>query len=185
MTGQTKDQKLFFKLIVCGTGGVGKTSLIRRYVENKFEENYLMTLGMDPTNTVIEVDVGKDKPVPVNLIIYDVAGQDRFQSLREVFFRGAHGALLVFDLTRPETLDELEKWYTDLYDRAGPIPTLLIGNKADLEDEINVDYQVIEDVVVPKFKVVKYVETSCYLDKNVYQSFHDLTKEILVQRKLI
>ena len=107
MTDQKKDLKLFFKLIVCGTGGVGKTSLIRRYVENKFEENYLMTLGMDPTNTAIEVDFGNGKTVPVNLIIYDVAGQDRFQSLREVFFRGAHGALLVFDLTRPETLDEL------------------------------------------------------------------------------
>ena len=185
MTDQKKDQKLFFKLIVCGTGGVGKTSLIRRYVENKFEENYLMTLGMDPTNTIIEVDLGEGKTVPVNLIIYDVAGQDRFQSLREVFFRGAHGALLVFDLTRPETLDELEKWYRDLYDRAGPVPTLLIGNKADREDEINVDYENIEDVVVPRFKVVKYLETSCYLDQNVYQAFHDLTKEILIQRKLV
>jgi small GTP-binding protein len=184
MNNEIKDQKLFFKIIVCGTGGVGKTSLIRRYVENKFEENYLMTLGMDPTNTAVEIDVG-GKTIVVNLIIYDVAGQDRFQSLREVFFRGAHGALLVFDLTRPETLDELEKWYRDLYDRAGPVPTILIGNKADLEDEINIDYQTIEDVVIPKFKVIKYLETSCYLDKNVYQSFHDLVHSILVQRKLI
>lgn len=182
---KTPEQKLFLKLIVCGSGGVGKTSLIRRYVENKFEENYLMTLGMDPTNTVIEVDTGNGQTTPVNLIIYDVAGQDRFQSLRDVFFRGAHGALLVFDLTRSDTLDDLDKWYNDLYDRAGPVPTILIGNKADLDDDINVDYQTIEDVVVPQFKVIKYLETSCYLDKNVYQAFHDLTKEILIQRKLI
>ena len=140
---------------------------------------------MDPSNTSVDVNIGNGKTKNVNLIVYDVAGQDRFQSLREVFFRGAHGALLVFDLTRPETLDDLEKWYQDLYDRTGPVPTILIGNKADLEEEINVDYQAIEDVVVPKFKVVKYLETSCYLDKNVYQAFHDLTKEIMVHLKLL
>ena len=183
MTSSSKPN-LFFKIIVCGAGGVGKTSLIRRYVENKFEENYLMTLGMDPTNTAVEIDVD-GKTVPVNLILYDVAGQARFQSLREVFFRGAHGALLVFDLTRPETLEELDKWYEELYDRAGPIPTILIGNKSDMEEEIAIDYKQIEDVIIPRFKVIKYLETSAYLDNNVYESFQDVTKEILIQLKLV
>jgi Ras-related protein Rab-18 len=179
------DKNLYFKIIVCGEGGVGKTSLIRRYVENKFEENYLITLGMDPTNTAIEVELEDNKVIPVNLILYDVAGQERFQSLREVFFRGAHGALLVFDLTRPETLEKLEKWYADVFNSAGKIPTMLIGNKSDREDEVAIDYQVIEDVIIPKFNCLKYIETSAYLDSNVYDAFHEISKGILKNQKLV
>ena len=178
-------QNLYFKLIVCGEGGVGKTSLIRRYVENKFEENYLITLGMDPTNTAVEVELDDKKSIPVSLILYDVAGQKRFQTLREVFFRGAHGALLVFDLTRPDTLEKLEQWYADVYDYAGKIPTILIGNKSDREDEIAIDYKVIEDVILPKFNCIKYMETSAYLDSNVYEAFHDISKGILIEKKLV
>lgn len=181
----SKDSKYYFKIIICGEGGVGKTSLIRRYVENKFEENYLMTLGMDPTNTAVEVEYEKGKILPVNLILYDVAGQERFQSLHEVFFRGAHGALLVFDLTRPETLENLEKWYANLHDYAGKVPTILIGNKSDLEDEIAIDYASLEDKIMPAFNCIKYIETSAYLDSNVYQAFHEMSIGILKNRKII
>jgi GTPase SAR1 family protein len=66
--------KYHLKLIVCGTGAVGKTSITRRYVENKFEEGYLLTVGMEPSNRIIEVKDGKDNYIPVNLLIYDVAG---------------------------------------------------------------------------------------------------------------
>ena len=178
------EKNLFFKLIVCGEGGVGKTSLIRRYVDNKFEENYLITLGMDPTNMAVEVEAN-GKMIPVNLILYDVAGQKRFQSLREVFFRGAHGALLVFDLTRPETVEKLEQWYSGLYNNAGNIPTILVGNKSDLENEIAIDYKTIEDVILPKFNCLKYIETSAYLDKNIYSAFHEICKGVLAEKKLI
>ncbi|MHA2075356.1 MAG: Rab family GTPase, partial [Candidatus Hodarchaeales archaeon] len=132
--------KYHLKIIVCGAGAVGKTSLVRRYVEDKFEFNYLLTVGMDPSNRLIEVD-----DVLVNLVIFDVAGQKRFQTLREVFFRKAHGAILVFDLTRSETLDELEEWKHQIDERLGEIPLILVGNKSDLEDQIQIDYESLED----------------------------------------
>ncbi|HKZ40385.1 MAG TPA: Rab family GTPase, partial [Candidatus Hodarchaeales archaeon] len=118
------------KLIICGAGGVGKTAIVRRYVEDKFDRNYLLTIGMEPSNKVIPL---KDRPnESINLLIYDVAGQERFQTLREVFFRGADGALLVFDLSNDTSLDILLDWYREILERAGPIPTYLIGNKSDL-----------------------------------------------------
>ncbi|MHA1969392.1 MAG: Rab family GTPase [Candidatus Hodarchaeales archaeon] len=172
--------KYHLKIIVCGAGAVGKTSLVRRYVEDKFEFNYLLTVGMDPSNRLIEVD-----DVLVNLVIFDVAGQKRFQTLREVFFRKAHGAILVFDLTRSETLDELEEWKHQIDERLGEIPLILVGNKSDLEDQIQIDYESLEDTIIPEFKPLKYLETSAYQDKNVRETFSLITKEILSQKGII
>jgi small GTP-binding protein len=172
--------KYHLKIIVCGAGAVGKTSLVRRYVEDKFEFNYLLTVGMDPSNRLIEVD-----DVLVNLVIFDVAGQKRFQTLREVFFRKAHGAILVFDLTRSETLDELEEWKNQIDERLGEIPLILVGNKSDLEDQIQIDYVSLEDTIIPEFKPFKYLETSAYQDINVRETFSLITKEILSQKGII
>ena len=164
------------KIIVCGTGAVGKTSIVRRFVENKFEFNYLLTIGMDPSNRKLEVNGQM-----VNLIIFDVAGQKRFQTLRDVFFRKANGALLVFDLTRPESLDELYEWKEQIDERLGEdqIPTILIGNKADLHDEIKINYEDLEDSVIPYFNPLKYLETSAYLNQNIHEAFLAVTEEIL------
>lgn len=168
--------KYHLKIIVCGAGAVGKTSIVRRYVKDKFEFNYLLTVGLDPSNRRIEVD-----GTLVNLVIFDVAGQKRFQTLRDVFFRKANGVLLVFDLTRPETLDELYEWKQQIDDRLGKdrIPAILIGNKSDLEDMIKIDYGHLEDNVIPDFSPIKYLETSAYQDENIRELFLYLTKEIL------
>ncbi|MFX0013811.1 MAG: Rab family GTPase [Promethearchaeota archaeon] len=177
------DQKAKFhlKIIICGAGAVGKTSIVRRYVEDKFEFNYLLTVGLDPTNRRIEVD-----GTLVNLVIFDVAGQKRFQTLREIFFRKANGALLVFDLTRPETLEELYEWKEQIDKRLGEyIPKILIGNKSDLEEMISIDYSYLEDDIIPDFKPIKYLETSAYRDKNVREAFFHLTKEILIRQGII
>ena len=114
--------KYHLKLIITGAGAVGKTSLVRRYVDNKFEFNYLLTVGMDPTNRLVEID-----GILVNLVIFDVAGQERFQTLRDVFFRKANGALMVFDLTRSETLDDLYTWKEQMDSRLGEnLPKILV-----------------------------------------------------------
>jgi len=179
---EQKKAKYHLKIIVCGAGAVGKTSLIRRFVEDKFNHNYLLTIGLDPSNRLIEVN-----GTLVNLIIFDVAGQKRFQSLRDVFFRKANGALLVFDLTRPETLDELYEWKKQIDNRLGKdkIPNILIGNKSDLEEMIKIDYGALEDNVIPDFKPIKYLETSAYLDQNVRETFTQLTKEVLKKQGII
>ncbi|MFW9905273.1 MAG: Rab family GTPase [Candidatus Thorarchaeota archaeon] len=174
--------KYHLKIIVCGSGAVGKTSIVRRYVEDKFEFNYLLTVGLDPSNRRIEID-----GIHVNLIIFDVAGQKRFQTLRDVFFRKANGALLVFDLTRPETLDELYEWKIQIDKRLGKdrIPTILVGNKSDLDDMIQIDYSLLEDEIIPDFGPIKYLETSAYQDENIRETFLILTKEILKQQGII
>jgi len=179
----TKEKaKYHMKIIVCGTGAVGKTSLVRRFVEDKFEFNYLLTIGMEPSNRKLEVENQL-----VNLIIFDVAGQDRFMTLRDVFFRKASGAIMVFDLTRPETLDDLYEWKQQIDERLGTdnIPIVLIGNKSDLEDSIQLDYGALEDNVIPHFKPLEYIETSAYLDKNVHKSFSILTKEIMKRQGIL
>ena len=182
MTYEEQKAKYHLKIIVCGAGAVGKTSIVRRYVEDKFEFNYLLTVGLDPSNRRIEVD-----GILVNLVIFDVAGQKRFQTLRDVFFRKANGALLVFDLTRPETLDELYEWKVQIDDRLGKdrIPTILVGNKSDLEDMIQIDYGLLEDKVIPEFKPIKYLETSAYQDDNIRETFSSLTEEILKQQGIL
>ncbi|MFX0123593.1 MAG: Rab family GTPase [Candidatus Hodarchaeota archaeon] len=174
--------KYHLKIIVCGAGAVGKTSIVRRYVEDKFEFNYLLTIGLDPSNRIIEVE-----GIRVNLVIFDVAGQKRFQTLRDVFFRKANGALLVFDLTRPDTLDELYEWKKQIDDRLGKdrIPTILVGNKSDLEDMIQIDYSLLEDKIIPDFTPIKYLETSAYQDENIRETFFDLTREILKRQNIL
>ncbi|MHA1976484.1 MAG: Rab family GTPase [Candidatus Hodarchaeales archaeon] len=178
----TEKAKYHMKIIVCGTGAVGKTSIVRRFVENKFDFNYLLTVGMEPSNRKLQVN-----GFLVNLILFDVAGQKRFQTLREIFFRKASGALLVFDLTRPESLEELYEWKEQIDERLGKnrIPIVLLGNKADIENMIRIDYQALEDTVIPDFQPIKYLETSAYLNQNIHEAFSLITKEILKQQGIL
>ena len=120
-----------FKVIIIGAGAVGKTSLLHRFVENKFSFRYKMTIGADFLSKVIQ-----DHPesgITVKLQIWDIGGQDRYKFLRSSFFDGANGALIVFDLSRWHTFEEIDEWLADLYEFAGrDVPFALIGNKSDL-----------------------------------------------------
>lgn len=180
----SRKAKYHLKLIVCGSGAVGKTSIVRRYVEDKFEHNYLITVGMDPSNRLVEIDINGETTL-INLIIFDVAGQERFQTLREVFFKGAHGALLVFDLTRPETLESLFDWKEQIEKRASGIPLILVGNKCDLDDSITIDYRILEDEIIPKLNISEYFETSAFTDIKVRDVFKAITTSSLINQGII
>lgn len=171
------------KLIICGSGGVGKTSIVRRYVENKFDAGYLLTLGMEPSNQKIEI-MNNGKPITVIQQIWDVAGQRRFQSLREVYFRGASGALLVFDLTKSKSLTQLREWHAEIISRVGLIPMLLIGNKSDLKDHLTVQDRDIKEII-PEYNSSKYFVTSALLNEGITEAFHELTTRILKNEKII
>ena len=174
-----KKPQYHLKIIMCGAGAVGKTALVRRYVENKFDHNYLLTIGMDPSNKVIDIKDESGESHKVSLLIYDVAGQERFQTLREVFFRGAHGAFLVFDLTRDRTVDALIDWHRQIMERVGPIPIFLIGNKADLTNDIEVDKETVMQKLMPRFGAKKYFETSALKNEGVMEAFHDIGLEAI------
>ncbi|MFX1238897.1 MAG: Rab family GTPase, partial [Promethearchaeota archaeon] len=127
-------KKFILKILTAGEGGVGKTTLLHRYVEGKFSAETKMTIGVE--FFLKETDIEGNT---ATLQLWDFGGQERFRFLLESYVLGAKGALLMFDLTRPITLDNLEQWI-DIVRKGDPdLPVLFIGTKLDLVDEIMVD----------------------------------------------
>eukprot|EP00758_Cryptobia_borreli_P004115 Tbor_TRINITY_DN4194_c0_g1::TRINITY_DN4194_c0_g1_i1::g.26514::m.26514/K07897/RAB7A; Ras-related protein Rab-7A len=125
-----QQRRTVLKIILLGDSGVGKTSLMRQYVSNRFEKRYKATIGADffSHQEIIE-------GVPVDLQIWDTAGQERFQSLGAAFYRGADACLLCFDITNAQSFQNLRTWIQEFtYQANGIKDMLLIGNKADLQE---------------------------------------------------
>lgn len=116
------------KVVVAGDGNVGKTSLIRRYCEGKFEQTRVATIGVDFQTQTVELP-----EKTVKLSIWDMAGQDRFQVIRAGFYRGSRAAALVYDVTEPESFTSLERWRGEILEAVEEQPFLVVGNKIDLE----------------------------------------------------
>lgn len=116
------------KVVVAGNGNVGKTSLIRRFCEGKFEEARVATIGVDFQTQTVDL-AGKT----VKLSIWDMAGQDRFQIIRAGFYRGSRASALVYDVTEPETLESLARWRDEILEAVEHQPFIVVGNKIDLE----------------------------------------------------
>ncbi|HUU77618.1 MAG TPA: Rab family GTPase [candidate division Zixibacteria bacterium] len=169
-----KESSYIFKVLLIGEAAVGKTSLTLKFVHGKFKSDYLLTVGMEPYSKYITV--GNNT---VTLSIWDIAGQQRFDVFRTMFFRGAKAALLVFDLTRPATLSKLQNWYEDLIKNAGKdVLTILVGNKNDLEDLRSVSNK--EAIAfAKKIKALTYIETSAKTGENVDESFKMITEKLV------
>lgn len=165
-----------FKLIVIGPAAVGKTSLIRRYVENKFSFNYKSTIGVDFLAKTVRLKEDKI----VKLAIWDVGGQEKFRFLRRNFYEGTHGAILVFDLSRANTFPKMKDWLIDMRSIIeNKIPLIILGNKSDLLSEVG---EVIDREEPKRFAEKEesfYLETSAKTGNNVEQTFKELTKQML------
>ncbi|TFG06314.1 MAG: GTP-binding protein [Promethearchaeota archaeon] len=166
-------KKFILKILTAGEGGVGKTTLLHRYVEGKFSADTKMTIGVEFFLKEIELD-GKQ----CTLQLWDFGGQERFRFLLESYVLGAKGALLMFDLTRPMTLENLQQW-VDICRRADPsLPILFLGTKLDLENDIMVD----DDYAAQfkeRYKLFEYMKISSKSGENVKEAFELLTKQIL------
>ncbi len=128
---------LVLKICSAGSYQVGKTSLIRRYAENKFSMDYMPTIGVDITTKRVEVDDNQ-----IKLLLVDTAGQEFFGKIRQSYFVGALGCLFVYDVTRSETFTDLNRWISDFRSVAGEEAFItIIGNKKDLEESRIVTYQ--------------------------------------------
>jgi small GTP-binding protein len=127
-------RRLLTKVVLAGDQGVGKTSLVRRYVVDAFDDRYLLTLGTKVEKKVVDVAVPeRDLRASLSMQIWDIMGQRGFRELaKEAYFFGARGIFAVADLTRKDTLDGVGDWVRAVHDVTGPIPMVLVANKKDL-----------------------------------------------------
>jgi len=130
------------KIILLGDPSVGKTSLIRRFVLDEFDDKYIETIGVKVSKKPVKVNDGTSI-ILLDLLIYDILGQQDFRSVRRKYMEGASGAILVADLSRVETIDSLQNfWMNEIKETLGPIPIIMIGNKLDLvqKETDTIDY---------------------------------------------
>lgn len=128
---------LSFKLVLIGDSGVGKTNLANRYVFNKFNYENHTTIGVEYFSKNIVID-----DIKIKVHIWDSAGQERFRSITKCYYKGAKGALIVFDITKPETFENTLKWLDELMVESDKdLVVYLIGNKIDLNKIRRVEYQ--------------------------------------------
>ena len=119
------------KIVVLGHFGVGKTSLIRRFVTDTFSDNYKVTIGVHITKKLVEISV-KNK---VSLILWDLEGTDDIASIRDSYLLGTHGLVFVFDVSRPSTFEGLSSDLKIVRDKVPDTPLMVVGNKSDLVDK--------------------------------------------------
>ena len=154
-----------YKIIVCGDPSVGKTSTVLRFTDNAFKRSYIPTIGVNISEKVVRY-----KDASIKYVLWDLAGQSKFQRMRSYFYKGADGQLLVFDLTNPETFDNIAKWHADIKNCLNfDLPGLILGNKNDLVDQRKVDSESIKNLA--KELNLVYFETSALTGENVHEAF--------------
>ncbi|MFX1490617.1 MAG: Rab family GTPase, partial [Promethearchaeota archaeon] len=158
-----------FKIVVCGDPGVGKTSTILRFTENAFLRTYVATLGVSISEKVIKVNNDL-----INLILWDIAGQSKFEIMRRHFYKGAEAVILIFDLTNRRSFDSISNWFRDIQKNIIPYQEkffgFILGNKEDLKAERKVSLE--EARQVAESLHLEYLETSAKTGKNVEESFY-------------
>ena len=168
-------KNIILKIALLGDPAVGKTSLINRFAEDVFKDDYLPTLGVNIIMKKLKID-----DVNVQLAIWDIAGQDKYELTRKLFFEGCSGALLVYDLTRNATIDRIKsKWAIDFSNYARPDGVyVLIGNKDDLKDSVTISSEkgreIAKEIIASNF-----IETSAKSGDNVERAFEGLVSQIL------
>lgn len=172
------------KIVLCGDGGVGKTALRERYLGRGFQSKYMMTIGADFALKEATID-GK----AIKFQIWDLAGQQRFGAVRSVYYLGCLGALLLFDVTRQESFENLQLWIKEIFyhNGKGVIPLVVLGNKVDLRDSGSHPDSITDEIALrycdklsektkPHGFEVKYLQTSAKTGLNVAESFDMLGK---------
>ncbi|XP_068139731.1 ras-related protein Rab-21 isoform X2 [Drosophila tropicalis] len=169
---------LNFKAVLLGEGCVGKTSLVLRYMEDKFNSQHLSTL--QASFVTKKITLPDERRAQLN--IWDTAGQERFHALGPIYYRGSDGALLVYDITDQDSFQKVKSWVRELKQMLGSDITLIIvGNKTDLEDQRAIDYE--SAMQYARTVGAQYVETSAKENEGVTELFELLTQLMLDQRQ--
>lgn len=178
------------KIVLLGDGAVGKTSLRNSFMTESFSHEYMMTVGADFTSKEVNISVN-DVQYDISFQIWDLAGQQRFQDIRSMYYAGARGAVLIFDVTRRNTFENTINWVLELVknkDSGFLIPLILVGNKIDLRNSLIFDIttkegQILADML-PKYYCdnqfdIPYIETSAKNHQNTERVFTLLAEQIV------
>jgi Ras-related protein Rab-1A len=172
MSTMNPEYDYLFKLLLIGDSGVGKSCLLLRFADDTYTESYISTIGVDFKIRTIELD-GKT----IKLQIWDTAGQERFRTITSSYYRGAHGIIVVYDVTDQESFNNVKQWLQEI-DRYAceNVNKLLVGNKCDLTNKKVVDYtsakEYADQLGIP------FLETSAKNATNVEQAFMTMAAEI-------
>ena len=165
-----------FKILLLGDASVGKTSFTKRYCYNIFNPSERLTIGVDFHVKTVELSNRR-----IKLQLWDVGGEERFRFLLPTYCLGANAAFLLYDITRPSTLDNISEWITIVKQKGGPIPIMLVGSKLDLEKsqrQVQRDYGI---QIAEKNNMASFVEISAKDNINVDDAFKVLT-ELTLER---
>lgn len=182
------DKGFGFKITVIGDAAVGKTSLIKKYTQGSFQKDYISTLGTQFSKYEEVIDGEK-----VELFLWDIAGQDSFEALRQRFYTGSSGAIVVFSHSpeQSESFNHIGKWIADLKKHCGNVPIVLFGNKIDLVDEGELCSNPnipTGDANVENFakdnRFVGYYKTSALTGQGVTDAFKALVKKLYMIAKI-
>ena len=165
-----------WKIIVIGDGSVGKTTLMLQYTEKKFKELYIPTVGVQVSIKLVPIKVGKEKRM-IELTIWDIAGQTKFEHIRKIFYEGASAYLILYDITKRNSFEGISYWINDIAWVIGDKYGILIGNKKDLAK-----YRVVseeEGKALAAEYHLDFMETSAKTGENVNNVFEQITKNLL------
>ena len=161
-----------FKLILIGDSSVGKSNILLKYLKDDFDPNSKATVVVEFGTKNVEM---KNKKVKIQ--IWDPAGQERYRSITSAYYRGAKGAFIVYDITRKNTFDNIDKWISDLKTNGDQnIAIIIIGNKTDLEDKREV--QTDEGIKKSEEYKTAFIETSALNGDNINNAFEELIEQI-------
>jgi len=169
----TPDYDFLFKLLLIGDSGVGKSCLLLRFADNTYQESYISTIGVDFKIRTVEID-----NKAIKLQIWDTAGQERFRTITSSYYRGAHGIIVVYDVTNEESFDNVRQWLQEIERYANEsVNKLLVGNKSDLESDRQVKFEQAEKFA--QSVGVPFLETSAKEEEgNVETAFLLMAREI-------
>ena len=169
---------VLFKIILVGDTSVGKTNIINKYIKNEFKEDFYSTIGVEFSHKQFMVDNHKIKAQ-----IWDTAGQERYKAITRAYYKGAKGAFIVYDITRKETFNNIDKWRNELISSCNKeVTIMLVGNKCDMEEKREITKEQGEEKA--KSFGFSFIETSALSGENLEKGFEMLIKEIYLKYKV-
>ncbi|KAF8767959.1 ras-related protein Rab-13-like [Argiope bruennichi] len=176
----TNNPKVVFKILILGDAMVGKSCVLQRYADDRFSDTVAPTIGVDYRPVYREFRNQLTK-----LMIWDTAGTEKFKSITKSFYHGAHGALVVYDVTQKDTLYALPKWIAELKHICGGIPIVIVGNKCDFKAKDKVSEEDIASFIEELGYTDRHFLISACTGENVEQAFSALINILMDETHII